>query len=33
MKHSLATRRPGGGVEMSFKPVQVTRYPPTARKY
>ena len=33
MKHSLATRRPGGGVDMSFKPVQVTRYPPTARKY
>ncbi len=33
LKHSLATRVPGGGIELSFKPVQITRYQPTARRY
>lgn len=33
LKHSLATQVPGGGIEMTFKPVQIGRYQPTARKY
>ncbi|MEX2588107.1 MAG: succinate dehydrogenase flavoprotein subunit [Actinomycetota bacterium] len=33
LKHSLSRLRSGGGVEMAFKPVSITRYTPTERKY
>ena len=33
LKHSLVARDPAGGFELSYKPVKITRYQPTARKY
>jgi len=33
LKHSLVARAPGGGFELTYKPVKITRYQPTARKY
>ncbi|MGQ0679371.1 MAG: succinate dehydrogenase flavoprotein subunit [Actinomycetota bacterium] len=33
LKHSLATRREDGCIELSFKPVTVTNYVPMERKY
>ncbi|HYN98462.1 MAG TPA: succinate dehydrogenase/fumarate reductase flavoprotein subunit, partial [Actinomycetota bacterium] len=33
LKHSLIARDPAGAITKSFKPVRITRYQPTARKY
>ena len=33
MRHSLATRAPGGTIELRYKPVTITRYQPMERKY
>ncbi|HEX2150282.1 MAG TPA: succinate dehydrogenase flavoprotein subunit [Actinomycetota bacterium] len=33
LKHSLIARDPAGAITKSFKPVQITRYQPTERKY
>jgi len=33
MRHSLATRAADGSIDLSYKPVTVTRYPPMERKY
>jgi succinate dehydrogenase / fumarate reductase flavoprotein subunit len=33
MRHSLATRAPDGTIELSYKPVTVTKYQPMERKY
>jgi succinate dehydrogenase / fumarate reductase, flavoprotein subunit len=33
LKHSLATLNPEGGIEMSYRPVTMTRYTPQERRY
>jgi len=33
LKHSLATRRPDGQIDLTYKPVTITKYIPMERKY
>ncbi|GAC1369083.1 MAG: hypothetical protein NVSMB32_13980 [Actinomycetota bacterium] len=33
LRHSLATRLPDGTIELTYKPVTITRYQPMERKY
>jgi succinate dehydrogenase / fumarate reductase flavoprotein subunit len=33
LRHSLARRQPDGSIELSYKPVTITRYMPMERKY
>jgi succinate dehydrogenase / fumarate reductase flavoprotein subunit len=33
LKHTLAYQREGGKIELKYKPVVITKYPPQARKY
>jgi succinate dehydrogenase / fumarate reductase flavoprotein subunit len=33
MRHTMAYRRPGGDIELDYKPVTVTRYQPMERRY
>jgi succinate dehydrogenase / fumarate reductase flavoprotein subunit len=32
-KHTLAFKKPDGTIELKYKPVVITKYPPEARKY
>ena len=33
LKHTLAWRKEGGGVQFEYKPVRITKYQPMERKY